>query len=226
MLRRVFDLGVALLVLSLTAPLILAGALGIVVSSPGPVFYRARRVGRDGRDYAMFKLRTMHVKPGGAAITGKDDARVFRLGGLLRRLKIDELPQFWNVLNGDMSIVGPRPEDPEIVAAHYTPWMRETLTVRPGITSPGAIWYYAHSDRLLDPADPEGSYIAQALTPKLALERAYMERADFGTDLATILMTVRAVLGQITGRPVEPAVEDRRAAEAWCPSSAFPGEAP
>src|ERR671923_1545938 len=126
MAKRLIDIVLAGVGLALAAPVLALAALGIRLSSPGPVFYRARRAGRAGSCFTMYKLRTMHQRrPGQASrITGQDDPRVFPLGALLRRTKIDELPQLFNVLRGDMSIVGPRPEDPAIVARHYTPLLR------------------------------------------------------------------------------------------------------
>src|SRR5437763_11728518 len=116
MVKRLLDVVLSGVGLALVAPVLAIAALGIRLASPGPVLYRARRVGRAGAPFTMYKLRTMHQRrPGRASrITGQDDPRVFPLGALLRRTKIDELPQLFNVLRGDMSIVGPRPEDPDI----------------------------------------------------------------------------------------------------------------
>lgn len=222
MAKRLFDIVAALVTLGLSAPLILFGMAGIALSSPGPLFYRARRVGRDGRVFLMLKLRSMHVSEGGAAITSAGDKRVFPFGNLVRKLKIDELPQFLNVLNGDMAIVGPRPEDPGIVSRHYAGWMHETLAVRPGVTSPGAIFYYACGEDLIDADDPEGSYANRILAPKLAIERAYLDRATLWSDLSVMLRTIAAVAGHILGVPVAPPRRDRQSAEIWCPASAFP----
>ena len=225
-MKRGFDILFALFALAVSLPFILLAALGIKLSSPGPVFYRAIRAGRGGAPFAMLKLRTMHDAPQGAVITAENDPRIFRLGNLLRKPKIDELPQFLNVLSGDMSVVGPRPEDPKIVAQHYTDWMHETLSVRPGLTSPGAIFYYAYGDRLIDPADPEGTYVARMLAPKLAIERAYLDRATLVGDLRVILGTVAAVIGQAMGRPLHLSARNRQGAEAWCPAEAFPDKKP
>lgn len=226
-MKRGFDITVALVFLVLTAPLMAVAATGIKLASPGPVFYRARRVGRDGAVFEMLKFRSMHLaRPGqeGDAITAHGDARVFRFGALLRRLKIDEMPQAVNVLRGDMSVVGPRPEDPGIVARAYSDWMRETLAVRPGLTSPGAVWYYACAEHLISPDDPEGSYTGRVLAPKLAIERAYLERMSFWNDFATAVRTVLAVLGQAAGLTVMPARADLERALDWCPAEAFPGQ--
>lgn len=203
-MRRALDILIATAVLLVASPLLALGAAGVALSDPGPILYRAPRVGRGGAPFAMFKFRTMRVHDRGAAITAPGDSRIFPFGAFLRRTKIDELPQFWNVIRGEMAIVGPRPEDPRIVDAHYTAWMLETLRVRPGITSPAALWTYTHGDALLDPADPEGSYAARQLPVKLAIDRAYLDRRSLGYDLRVILRTAVTILRLAAGRPGAP----------------------
>src|SRR2546429_6482941 len=159
MVKRPLDVALGLLGLTLAAPLLAVAAIGIRLSSPGPVLYRARRVGRNGAGFTMYKLRTMHQREGAAsAITGRNDPRVFPFGAWLRRTKIDELPQLFNVLRGDMSIVGPRPEDPRIVRDHFRPLHFETLRVRPGLASPGSLFNYTHGEALLAGGDAEAQY--------------------------------------------------------------------
>ena len=138
--KRLLDIVIAGCALVLTSPLILVGALLVKLTSPGPAFYRARRAGLGGRPFDMFKLRTMRTGTDtpNRKITADRDERVIPVGRWLRRFKIDELPQLWNVLRGDMSIVGPRPEDWDIVRQHYSDRERRTLEVRPGIASPAA----------------------------------------------------------------------------------------
>src|SRR5437763_3900118 len=157
MAKRLFDMLVSAAALAVLSPVILLAAVGVRLSSRGPAFYRARRAGRGGVPFTMLKLRTMHVDQGPApsAITGVKDPRVFPFGALLRRLKIDELPQFWDVLRGQMSLVGPRPEDPRIVRDHYAAEHYETLRVRPGLTSPSSLYGYTHGDPFLAGEDPE-----------------------------------------------------------------------
>ena len=155
MAKRVFDIVVASLTLLAALPVLAVAALAIRLASPGPVLHRAARAGRDGRPFTMLKLRTMHVAPpgeSGSRITDPADPRVFPVGALLRRTKIDELPQLVNVLRGEMAIVGPRPEDPEIVRKHYSPTHRETLRVRPGLVSPGSITTSRTGTRCSGPA--------------------------------------------------------------------------
>lgn len=214
-MRRGFDIVTAATVLLLTGPLFAIIALGIRLSSRGPVFHRARRVGKDGIIFQMLKFRSMHVGEPGAVITAKRDPRVFAFGRFIRAAKLDELPQMLNVLRGDMAVVGPRPEDPAIVQRAYRGWMRETLAVRPGVTGPGSIFYYGWGEALIDPGDPEGSYISRLLPAKLALERAYMDRATWQSDVTTAFRTGLAILGVATGRPVSPDPRDMEAAAKW-----------
>ena len=136
-LRRLLDLVASLAGLTLLSPLFVFIALLIALDSPGPVFYRGQRVGRHGRLFRLYKFRSMVISADkqGPGITAAGDARITRVGRFLRRAKLDELPQLINVLLGDMSLVGPRPEDPRYVA-FYTPEQRRVLSVRPGITSP------------------------------------------------------------------------------------------
>ncbi|GGD30074.1 sugar transferase [Sinisalibacter lacisalsi] len=223
MAKRLFDILFALFALVITAPFLAFGVIGISLSSPGPVFYRARRIGRNGEIFDMLKLRSMHVaSESGSSITAPGDARIFAFGNLLRRTKIDEIPQFWNILVGDMSVVGPRGEAPGVVEEHYTDWMMETLRVAPGATSPGAIYNYVMSDTLLDPEDPEGSYVNRMLTPKLALERAYVERAGLWRDMIYIVLTVAAILATVVGRKVGLPAGDVELARRWAPEGPFP----
>lgn len=201
MAKRLLDLFLASIGLIVSAPVILLAAIGIRASSRGPVFYRALRVGRHRRPFVMYKLRSMHVgNHGQSAITAKDDPRVFPFGVWLRRSKLDELPQFVNVLLGDMSIVGPRPEDPKFVEEHYAAVHFETLEVRPGLTSPSSLYDYAHGEPNLTSLDVERQYVEQLLPIKLALEVVYVRRASVRYDLAivrrTICMIVRVLLGR------------------------------
>ncbi len=207
MAKRLIDVVLAALGLVLAAPLLAIAAAGIRIASPGPVFYRAWRVGRGGRRFTMFKLRTMHARPTrpGSRITGRDDPRVFPLGRWLRRTKIDELPQLFNVLRGDMAIVGPRPEDPAIVERHYTPLHHETLRVRPGLASPGAIYHYTHGDALLAGGDPETAYAERLLPLKVALDVVYVRHASLRSDVRIIGRTVSTITAILAGRRHFPA---------------------
>ena len=202
MARRLSDIWLSAVALAVLSPLLVLAALGIKLFSRGPVLYRAARAGRYGRPFTMYKFRTMHAEPmaGARAITAQHDPRVFGFGAWLRRLKIDELPQLINILKGDMSFVGPRPEDPRIVAHHYTPAQLETLAVLPGLASPGSLYNYTHGEKLLAAADPERQYVEQLLPLKLALDAVYVRETSWRYDLRivgrTVLTIARIALGQ------------------------------
>ena len=224
MARRLFDIVAASLGLLVAAPILLLAALGIRLSSRGPVLYKSLRVGLGGGVFTMLKLRTMHADQRGrhSKITGHNDPRVFPFGRFLRLAKIDELPQLLNVLAGEMAIVGPRPEEPVFVARHYAPEHRETLTVRPGLASPGSIYNYTHGERQLAGGDAEQDYLERVLPVKLALERVYVQRRSFGYDLRIIGRTLRVIVASMLGQqrfadPPELAVADRLtvAARRW-----------
>ncbi len=206
MAKRTLDLVVAAVAMVAALPLLAIAAVAIRLSSPGPVLYRATRVGRGGRPFTMYKLRTMHVNHAAAggkvaksAITAKDDPRVFAVGSLLRRTKIDELPQLFNVLRGDMSLVGPRPEDPRFVEKNYTPADLATLDVRPGLTSPGSVWYYTTAESELTSDDPERHYVERVLPLKLALDLVYVREVSWRYDLALIGRTVVVLVALVVG---------------------------
>ena len=221
-MKRAVDIFVSIATLIVASPLFLFASLGILLSSPGPIFYHAKRVGLGGVPFKMFKFRTMDAAANGPVISAIQDPRIFRFGSLLRKLKIDELPQFINVLCGDMSVVGPRPEDPRIVDHAYTPWMLATLSVRPGVTSPGALYFYSCSDALIDPEEPEDSYVQRVLPAKLAIERAYIDRATVLSDIAYMFRTAAAIVGTPVGLSVRPPQQDICAALKWVPESAIP----
>jgi len=177
-------------------------AFGIWLSDRGPMFYRARLAGRDGRPFTMYKLRTMRVDHGTfrSVITADHDPRVFPFGAWLRRAKIDELPQLINILRGEMSIVGPRPEHPRIVDQYYAPEHRRLLQVRPGLTSPGTLYDYAHGDAMVGRADPERAYVERLLPLRLALDLVYVDRPSLAYDLALIGRTVALIVAVVCGR--------------------------
>ena len=210
MARRLLDVVLTGLALIVLAPAMALAAIGIRLSSPGPVLYRAVRAGRDGRPFVMYKMRTMHHRrrsddslitaEDDSLITAEKDPRVFPFGAWLRRAKLDELPQIFNVLRGEMAIVGPRPEDPTIVDQHYTAAQWETLKVAPGLTSPGALYSTTHGEQRLSAVDPERDYVQRVLPVKLALDRVYVRHASVGYDLALIFRTIAVVAGRALGR--------------------------
>jgi lipopolysaccharide/colanic/teichoic acid biosynthesis glycosyltransferase len=198
MAKRLFDLVVALGALLVLAPLLLLVALVVKLDSPGPVFFRQERVGRHGRTFRIHKFRTMRHRPPAAAglpLTVGADPRITRSGAWLRRTRIDELPQFIDVLAGDMSVVGPRPEVPRYVA-HYPPALRErALAVRPGITDPASLEFIDESERLAGAADPEREYVEVILPRKVRRAADYAERATLATDVAVLWRTLRVLAG-------------------------------
>lgn len=193
-MKRAFDFGVALGGLVVLSPL-LAVAAGLVrLSSPGPALYRGVRVGRDGRTFHILKLRTMRTgaDTAGPAVTTAADARVTPVGRFLRRTKFDEVPQLVNVLRGEMSLVGPRPEHPDFVK-HYSEDQRRVLSVRPGLTSPAALAYIREEEMLAD-ADPVAQYVTTIMPRKLALDLDYIRDATFGGDLKIMGRTLAKVV--------------------------------
>ncbi|HYT33231.1 MAG TPA: sugar transferase [Thermoanaerobaculia bacterium] len=185
----------ALAGLAVSAPLvILAGAL-VLLTSGRPALFRQERVGRGGRLFRIYKLRTMHPAAGTVELTGKDDVRVTRLGKFLRKTKIDELPQLWNVVKGDMSLVGPRPEVARYVDRGNPLW-DEVLRVRPGITDPVAIQLRDEEALLAQAAgDRERFYLEQLQPLKLEGYVAYIRRRSWRTDVSVLGKTFVALLG-------------------------------
>lgn len=198
MLKRLFDLAGAATGLLLLSPLLLAVAWWVKLDSPGPVFYRQERVGRHGRVFRIHKFRTMRVgaDQAGPAITVGEDARITRAGRALRARRLDELPQLIDVLRGDMSLVGPRPEVPRYVAL-YPPALREqVLSVRPGLTDPASLAFRNEAEQLARAADPEREYVDVILPAKLASAAAYAQRASLWSDLGVLLRSVAVLLGR------------------------------
>ena len=193
MTKRLFDIGISLLGLVLLAPLLGILALWIKLDSPGPVFFRGARVGRGGRLFRIYKFRTMIADAAqrGPGITTAQDPRVTQAGRFLRRFKLDELPQLLNVLKGEMSLVGPRPEDPRYVAL-YTAEQRRVLDVRPGITGIASL-HFRHEEALLSGDDWQRRYIEEIMPQKLALELAYLEHPSLAQDVAILLKTFLAL---------------------------------
>ena len=198
MAKRLFDLVGAALALLLLAPLLLAVAIAIRLDSPGPVFFRQERVGKGGVPFRIHKFRTMRADAPalGPQVTVGQDARITRVGHWLRNRRIDELPQFIDVLLGRMSLVGPRPEVPRFVA-HYPPALAaQVLAVRPGITDPAALAHIDEAGLLAGSPDPERTYIDQILPHKLALQARYAASATLWSDLVVLARTLRVLLAR------------------------------
>lgn len=196
MLKRGFDIVFSVAVLLLLAPLLLAVALWVKLDSPGPVFFRQRRVGLRGREFLIYKFRTMstNAEAVGPQITIGADARITHSGALLRKYKIDEFAQFINVLIGDMSVVGPRPEVPQYVALYPCGTREIVLSVRPGITDRASIEFRDESNILNKSKDPLHAYVQDVLPIKLAYYTAYVRERTFMGDLRIICMTLVALL--------------------------------
>ena len=193
MLRRAIDLALSAAALIVLWPLFACAAIAVKLSSPGPALHRSVRVGRFGREFTLLKFRSMRVGVAGDAVTRRDDARVTPVGRLLRDWKIDELPQLINVLRGDMSLVGPRPEDSRYTKL-YTDEEREVLSVRPGLTSPASI-AYRHEETLLSGPDWERTYIDIVMREKLRIDRDYLRRRTLLSDFGVLIKTFTAIIG-------------------------------
>jgi lipopolysaccharide/colanic/teichoic acid biosynthesis glycosyltransferase len=174
------------------APVVLIIAIAIKVDSRGPIFYRSVRVGRHGAEFAMIKFRKMYDGAIGSALTAADDGRFTRVGRVLARTKLDELPQLFNVLIGQMSIVGPRPEDARFVALEAETY-RTILSVRPGITGLSQL-AFARESEVLDPSDRVGHYVRAIFPQKLALDMLYATRRSIRLDLRILAWTALAVV--------------------------------
>jgi lipopolysaccharide/colanic/teichoic acid biosynthesis glycosyltransferase len=193
--KRGIDVAVAGLGLVVLSPLFAVVSLLVVLDSPGPVFFRAERVGFRGRPLRMLKFRKMRTGAGGVALTVAGDERLTRLGGWLVRTKIDELPQLWHVLRGEMSLVGPRPESPGFVSRFQEDY-DVILRVRPGLTGYTQL-AFAREGSILDPHDPQGHYLDALLPQKVGLDRLYAERVSTRRDLSILAATfVTLVLRQ------------------------------
>jgi len=197
--KRIFDCASAAAGLIVLSPVFLGVAAAVAIASlgraePGSVFFSQRRVGKNGRPFSLIKFRTMAPASdgGGSAITVAGDARITPLGALLRRWKLDELPQLWNALKGDISLVGPRPELQGFVAG-YTLEQRRVLRVRPGITDLASIAYRDEAELLAEHENPQEWYRRVVLPHKLVLGLDYIETISFSGDVALILKTLGAV---------------------------------
>jgi lipopolysaccharide/colanic/teichoic acid biosynthesis glycosyltransferase len=195
-LRRGMDIGISGVALLLLAAPLCAIALVIALSSPGPVFFRQERVGKAGRAFLLLKFRTMYVNSTGPGVTAGNDLRITPAGRKLRQWKLDELPQLLNVLMGDMSLVGPRPEVPQYVR-HYTAEQKRVLDYLPGITGPCQLVFRDEESVLTAPRNPEEFYIQALLPMKLAMDLHYMEQRRLSDDLRLLWLT----FGAIAGRP-------------------------
>jgi lipopolysaccharide/colanic/teichoic acid biosynthesis glycosyltransferase len=192
--KRLFDLTASFLALAVLFPAFVLISIWIRLDSPGPAIYSQSRVGREGRLFRMLKFRTMYV---GSELSGRltvgDDQRITRAGKILRRHKLDELPQLVNVFCGDMSLVGPRPEVPEFVDLYPLDIRERVLSIRPGITDPASIEYRKESHILGIATDPRHTYISEVMPSKLKIYDRYISERTFISDLALILRTIQSI---------------------------------
>ncbi|MCD6317498.1 sugar transferase [Candidatus Aerophobetes bacterium] len=194
-MKRIFDILVSFISLVLLSPILIIVAIIIKLGSKGPVLYKQLRVGLNGRLFYIYKFRTMQVNADkkGLLITGADDPRLTRVGSFLRKIKIDEMPQLFNVLKGEMSIVGPRPEVLEYVKL-YTNEQKRVLTVKPGMTDPATV-YFRNEEKLLAKAnDRESFYIKEIMPVKLRLYLQYIDNMSLTYDIKLIFLEFFAII--------------------------------
>ena len=194
MLKRIFDIILSLFGLMILFPFMLIIAILIKLDSKGPVFFKQIRVTKNGREFKIFKYRTMRVGSDKySQITVGKDNRITKIGAFLRKYKLDEIPQLINVLLGDMSLVGPRPEVPKYVAL-YTKEQKEILKVRAGITDYASIEFSDENDLLASEEDPEKAYIEKIMPKKIELNKKYLSEISILADIKIILLTIKKIL--------------------------------
>jgi lipopolysaccharide/colanic/teichoic acid biosynthesis glycosyltransferase len=193
-LPRILELPLVVVGLIVVSPVLGALALAVRLDSPGPALFRQTRIGLGGRPFELLKFRSMRVDAVGSAVTAGGDPRVTRVGRVLRRFRLDELPQLWNVVRGEMALVGPRPEVPRFVDLDDPRWQM-VLSVRPGITDPTTVAFADEEQRLAAlGGDPDVAYREQLLPAKLASQLAWLERRSVGGDLSALWATVRVLI--------------------------------
>lgn len=187
-MRRIFDIAGSAAALVFLSPLLAVLALAVLASSGRPVLFRQIRVGRGGATFTLLKFRSMHAGSSGAAITAAGDARITRIGRVLRRYKLDELPQLWNILRGEMSFIGPRPEVPAYVDAAAASW-QQVLRVRPGLTDLATLLYRDEEQLLAAAQDRDLHYREVILPAKLELNLHYLRNRSLLSDLRLLCLT-------------------------------------
>jgi lipopolysaccharide/colanic/teichoic acid biosynthesis glycosyltransferase len=207
-LPRIIEVPVAMLGLLLLSPVLLVAAVAIKATSRGPVLFKQRRVGRGGRHFTLLKLRTMREGGRGPRVTASGDARVTAVGRLLRHLKLDEIPELWNVVRGEMSFVGPRPEVPEYVDAESELW-RRILRVRPGITDPITIRLRNEESVIAAGGGDPARFIGRSCSLSNWRYASYLDQRTWRSDLRVLWQTVRAVL--TPGSVSPPSADEMRA---------------
>ena len=199
-IKTILDRLIAFTAIIVLSPILLIAAIGIRISSKGPIIYKASRMGINMKPITVFKFRTMRV---GAdlegAITEANDDRVFYWGELLRKTKVDELPQLFNILNGTMSIIGPRPENIDIVEEYYSDQEKRTVLVLPGLACPGSIYNYTHGEKYLIGEMAQRIYVTQLVHVKLALDLYYLDHWSLLYDVALVVRTIKVIIFNMCG---------------------------
>ncbi len=197
MLKRSFDILLSVIGLLILFPLLIVITIAILLDSKGGAFYHQRRVGRQGNEFRLHKFRTMkpYSDSLGLLTIGGKDPRITKIGYSLRKYKLDELPQLFNVLKGEMSFVGPRPEVKKYVNL-YTEEQRKVLTIRPGITDYASLEYFNENDVLAESSNPEQTYIEEIMPAKLTLNTKYLKDTSLKTDLKIIYATILRIVGK------------------------------
>ena len=195
-IKRILDIGLCTFALVVLSPIFLITAIAIKLSSPGPVFYYSDRTAKDHRRFHFYKFRSMHVTNADKGLFVADADRLFTIGKIIRRLKIDELPQLFNVIKGDMSIVGPRPMPWDSVDTTYYGKYQKILSVRPGLTSAASLYDYTVGDTYSD----NDAYMKEVLPIKLDMEMLYVERQSFGYDCQLVWRTIVTILQVLFGK--------------------------
>lgn len=191
--KRIFDIFVSIIGLIILSPLFVILAILIKITTPGPIFFRQDRVGKDGVIFSIYKFRSMIDNASGAEITIGNDKRITKVGEVLRTFKLDELPQLINVLSGDMSVVGPRPEVPSYVKLYPHEIRQIVLSIRPGITDWASILMINENQLLAKSIDPEATYIDKIMPCKLAFAVKYVKTRTFWQDCLIILNTLKKI---------------------------------
>lgn len=209
-LKRAFDLTFSIPFLVVFSPIYLLAYLGIKLSSPGPALYKAKRVGLNGMVFDCYKYRSMRVDSGKVRLTTlKNDDRIFPFGKFIRASKIDEMPQIFNILKGEMSVVGPRPEDTVNAEKLYAGENACILSVNPGLTSPASLFDYTHGELYED----EVEYEKEILPKKIELEKYYVNHHSFGYDIQLILKTASIIIQKVLGRTEFPLPKELKQSE-------------
>jgi lipopolysaccharide/colanic/teichoic acid biosynthesis glycosyltransferase len=204
MSKRLFDVVVAALILLLISPLLLIIAIAIKLDSDGPILFNQVRIGRNAKAFRIHKFRTMLHAPDVTEVNVSPDGdpRITRVGGLLRRTFLDEVPQLLNVVKGEMSMVGPRPETPEFVLL-YSEAQREVLAVRPGMTGPSAVAFHDEARILAEHDDPHAYYIGHMLHERVRLDLDYLDSRSLGSDVTMLWRTLMVAFAGLRSAPTE-----------------------